>query len=77
MLSSIVSMMSMLRRRRLTMLNPSLQAGVAAPHEAVPCKGTTAENDHRYDRYQSVTDYRVKKTNRRRDLPRQRQDMTP
>jgi hypothetical protein len=39
-LSSIVSM---LRRRRLTMLNPSLQAGVANPHETVPCKGTTAE----------------------------------
>jgi hypothetical protein len=39
------------------MLNPSLQAGVAAPHVAVPCKGTTAENDHRHDRYQWVTDY--------------------
>jgi hypothetical protein len=29
-LSSIVAIMSMLRRRRLTMLNPSLQAGVAS-----------------------------------------------
>ncbi|MGI5924469.1 MAG: hypothetical protein ACOX9E_11045 [Lentisphaeria bacterium] len=48
-----------LRRRRLTMLNPSLQAGVRTPHEAVPCKGTTAEKDHRHDWYQSVTAYRV------------------
>jgi hypothetical protein len=40
------------------MLNPSLQAGVAAPHEAVPCKGATAEKDHRYDRYQRVTGYK-------------------
>ena len=41
------------------MLNPGLQAGVAAPHEAVPCKGTTAEKDHRHGRYQSVTGYEL------------------
>jgi hypothetical protein len=41
------------------MLNPSLQAGVASSREAVPCKGTTAENDHRHDRYQSVTAHKL------------------
>jgi hypothetical protein len=42
------------------MLNPSLQAGVASPQETVPCKGTTAENDHWHDRYQWVTAYAKK-----------------
>ena len=38
-------------------LTPAFRLGWRAPHEAVPCKGTTAEKDRRHDQYQRLSDY--------------------